>query len=298
MENNEDNKPDKFSEDPEENTRLENEFLKMKIMAESGGVFGESENNLPAEMMNEWLKNIVEFEKSFDNSKEIKLSEILGNPEFKDESDLDDEQLETAFHELRKLLEKNRINIDFLRERDNRFRYSFITKELFQHESSLFPGMTTNFIYEEFHPDADLDIRNRTDEFFHAFFERRLGDSEHPYFQGEFILPDGKVLPAAEMCKRFQAMYDAIPTFENTGFEIEKVDFEFKEEGTEDGPEKTGLGYSEGTVQYDMIYSNGERRNIHGPFKIYLGMQWDWWSIYFFYLAGFNLPEKDKSSTD
>ena len=35
----------KFSDDPEENLRLENKFLKMKMMAESGGIFGGSSDS-------------------------------------------------------------------------------------------------------------------------------------------------------------------------------------------------------------------------------------------------------------
>ena len=52
---------EKFSDDPEENLHLQNEFLKLKMMAESGAYFGGS-GNLPPEIENQFLNNIIEFE--------------------------------------------------------------------------------------------------------------------------------------------------------------------------------------------------------------------------------------------
>ena len=286
---------EKFSNDPDENTRIENEFLKMKLMAESGGKFGENKSDLPPEIMNEWLKNIVEFEKNFAHAKDVKLREILNNPDFEDEQLLDDENFSTAWEALNSLLDENNINVDFLRERDDRFKYSFITKELFDHETTFVPasGMSTNFIYEEFHTDHELDIKNRTDDFFSGFFERTLPEFAEHYLEKELILPDGKILQREEMVKRFESMYEAAPEFENTSFEIEKIDFELKNESEDEEEEQTGMGFSEGIVSYDMVFTNGERKKIEGPFKLYLTMSYDWWSIYFFYLAGFNIsPQK------
>ncbi|HEY5368676.1 MAG TPA: hypothetical protein VIJ75_06765 [Hanamia sp.] len=63
--NEENNLPEeeKFSDDPEENLRLQNDFLEMKMMAESGAWFG-GEGGLPPEIENQFLKNVMEFEKS------------------------------------------------------------------------------------------------------------------------------------------------------------------------------------------------------------------------------------------
>ena len=55
---------EKFSDDPEENLRLQNDFLKMKMMAESGAWFGGEEKvGLPPDIENQFLKNVMEFEK-------------------------------------------------------------------------------------------------------------------------------------------------------------------------------------------------------------------------------------------
>ena len=50
---------EKFIDDPEENLRLENEFLKMKMMAESRGIFGGNiDNGIPV-VGNQFLKNVM-----------------------------------------------------------------------------------------------------------------------------------------------------------------------------------------------------------------------------------------------
>ena len=81
------------------------------------------------------------------------------------------------------------------------------------------------------------------------------------------------------------AAYDAFMKIENTSFTIENINFELNEE-TEDGQQ--GMGFSEGEIKYDIIFTGGERKKIFGPFKIYFSLRWDCWEICFFYLAGFN----------
>lgn len=284
---------EKFSDDPEENLRLENDFLKMKMMAESGGIFGGShDGTLPPEIENQWLKNIMEFEKAYSNAKPQKVVDLLGRPSFENEKNLDDKKLKTEFARLNKLLKKHNINVDFIAFQPDRVKYHFITEELFEHETDFIPvkGMTTNFIYEEFHPDHKKEITEITDEFFNDFFERKLSVDTH-YINDEIILPDTKVITKEQLINRFDAMYEVAAEFEDTSFQIDNIEFEIREE-TGDGP--SGMGFSEGEVQYDIIFKDGEHKKIHGPFKIYFGRQWECWTIYFFYLAGYNLHPKEK----
>ncbi len=284
---------EKFSDDPEENLRLENEFLKMKMMAESGGICGgNSDSGLSPEIENQWLKNIIEFEKAYANAKPKKIVDLLGNPSFEDEKDLDLKKFKTEFARLKKLLKEHNIKVDFLAPQTDRIKYHFITRELFEHETDfiLVKGMTTNFIYEEFHPDHKKEITEITHEFLNDFFERNLNIDSH-YLSDEIILPDGNVISKEQLLNRFYSLYEVTGAFENTSFEINNIEFEVKEE-TEDGP--SGMGFSEGEIQYDLIFKDGGQKKIHGPFKIYFGRQWGFWNIYFFYLAGYNLHPKEK----
>ena len=53
-------------------------------------------------------------------------------------------------------------------------------------------------------------------------------------------------------------MYEVIPEFENTFFVIENQSFElYENEGKE-----TGMGFAEGTIRYDAIFRDGERKKL------------------------------------
>ncbi len=279
---------EKFSDDPEADLRMQNDFLKMKMMAESGAVFGGGKGLTP-EIENQFLNNILEFEKQHSNSCPKKIKEILGHPTFKNEEDLDDIEFVQAYLKLNDLLTRNFLQVDFLKERTDRFKYQFIIGELLDQETPFFyaKGMTTYFIYEEFHPDHERDIHETTMKFLNDFLERKL-DAETYYIESQIAEPDGNVVSREDYMKRFAAMYEATQSFENYSFEIENSSFELHEE--EEG--KTSMGFSEGRITYEIVWPTGERKLIDGPFKIYFTRTWDVWGIFFFYLAGFNMHKK------
>ena len=153
---------EKFSDDPQENLRMENELLKLKLQAQFGAKLGEGET-LPPEIENEFLKNVFAFEQNLGDYTPIKVVELLGSPDFKKAAELDEASLKIEYDRLIELLNEKSMAVDFIRPRNDRFMYQFITEELFDHETdNSMPGMTMNFIYEEFHADHDLDIRSRT----------------------------------------------------------------------------------------------------------------------------------------
>lgn len=282
---------EQFSDDPEEQMRLQNDFLKMKMMAENGAIFGGNTGDLPPEIENEFLKNVMAFEaaNADPDAKPKTVREILGNPVFDEEQSLDDEKFEVECTRLNQLMEVNSLAVGFIAPRSDRFKYNFITKELFDKEIFFVPvkGMTTNFTYEEFHPDHEMDIRDLTERFLNDFVGKKL-DEDTYYIDEDFMAPDGKVLSKPELMKRFHMMYEAdIETGEDF-YNIENIQFDLKETEEED----IGMGFSEGEIKYEIIFQNGERKEIHGPFKIYFGLKWDCWSIFFFYLAGFNMHKK------
>jgi len=110
------------------------------------------------------------------------------------------------------------------------------------------------------------------------------------YINEQIVHPEGKLIPRVDIIKRFLSMYEVIPEFENTSFEIENQSFELYE--NED--EQTGIGFTEGTIKYDEIFRDGDRKKINGPFKIYFSLKRDCWKICFFYLPGYNLHAKDE----
>lgn len=134
-----------------------------------------------------------------------------------------------------------------------------------------------------------MDITNLTNRFLNDFFERNL-EVDTYYINEQIVHPEGKLIPREDIIKRFLSMYEVIPEFENTSFEIENQSFELYDK--ED--KQTGMGFCEGTIRYDVIFKDGERKKINGPFKIYFSLEGDCWTICFFYLAGYNLHAKEK----
>lgn len=149
-------------EDMDANLEAENEFMKMKLMLERGATFSESRNmDLPPEVENEFLKNIIEFEKQFDARKMIKVFDKMERPvHFKPVREIPDENIETAWKELSGHLEQFGISLDVCSPNiSTRELYRFTTEELFELEieDMNVPGMMQVFIYDEFHPDSVYD---------------------------------------------------------------------------------------------------------------------------------------------
>lgn len=282
---------EKFSDDPEENLRLQNDFLKLKMMAESGAIMGGS-GNLPPDIENQFLKNILEFEKMNAESKPLKVLDILKEPVFEKSIHLNGRDFETEYIKLQKLLKEFAIEVEFKKERSERFKYDFITDELFEHQTSFAPvkGMTTYFLYEEFHPDHEADIREMTEDFLNDYLNMQINDQKF-YLANDHIEPDGNVVSKEELVKRFQDTFEIFKEINNGSFVIENIDFNLT---TETNDRSEGMGNSEGGIKYSILLSDGKNIKIDGPFKIYFNKVYGMWEIFFFYLPGFNTHPSKK----
>jgi hypothetical protein len=160
--------PDENKLSRTEDLHMENQLMKLQIEDFIGGEIISSNNqHIPAEIENLFLKNIIEFEKK---SKEIKtksIKEIIGNYAFKSADTLTEKQLKGELKKIELLLNKKFIQLDFLDKYSDLVKYKFISEEFINHETQVLeiPGMILHFIYEEFHPNADYDIRNRITHF-------------------------------------------------------------------------------------------------------------------------------------
>ena len=271
---------EKFSDDPQENLRMENELLKLKLQAQFGATLGEG-GNLPPDIENEFLKNVYAFEQNLGDYKPIKVFELLGKPDFPKAINLDDDSLKREYDRLMELMEKKSMAVDFIRPRNDRFMYQFITEKLFDHETdSSMPGMTKHFIYEEFHPDHELDIQNRSDDFLRDWFRKEFNEfsSELGY---QFILANGQTLTREETLTKIQNLFDCYTSFTNCQMALREIKFQWNDET------QTGMGHAEGGVRYDAVLESGETVHFEGPFKLYLSNEGGWWSIFYFVFPGF-----------
>ncbi len=268
-----------ISDDPEENLRMENELLKLKMQAELGAQ-SYSTSDIDPEIENEFLKNVMAFEQNYANAKPVKIGDLAGNPEVKKAADLADDEIETELEKITALLSEKNIEVYFGEGYDSRIKYQFITEELFDHETTFMPmpGMTTCFDYEEFHPNNKKDIENRATEFLTEWFERSL--NEKSWELGDpFILPDGKILSKTDVVAQVKRIFDSYTAFTDEKYKFFDIGFQM------DG--YNGMGHAEGAVKYMAVLENGEVMPMSGPFKLYMTFEVGWWSIFHIVFPGF-----------
>jgi len=265
--------------DPDENKRMENELLQLKLKAELG-VEAHISANTPASIENIFLKNMLAFEKGLAEADEIKIFELIGKPYFKPETKHDDFSIEAALNKIMNLLNEKQIALDFLGTYDSRTKYKFITEELFEEKvmNVQLPGMVMHFIYEEFHPNHKLDIEHKASKFITSWFSK---EKEQLSFSlaDILVLPDRRVWKKDKVMDRFTKVFDSFPQFKNGKYTIANINFEIRED--------IGLAYAEGQMHYTAFTENHDSIQFEGPFKLYFTLEYEWWSIYYFVIPGF-----------
>lgn len=159
---------------PEEELRAENNLLKLKLKLEYGMQETDT-SSLPPHIENDWLKYIEAFEKQYRDAKSVTVYEFIGKPPFKPLDALIPEQIRPELNRLLEIMEEHSVALDCICQYDDAIIYRFLTEELFPHEMDLIriPGMTHHFIYEEFHPNHDHDVRRHAEQFLRSLFRNQ-----------------------------------------------------------------------------------------------------------------------------
>lgn len=201
----------------EERLKAENDFLKMKLMLENGAQFSEGNNSdLPAEIENQFLKNMVEFESQFAEHKTIKVFDKIGQPnQFVNVTEIPDERIEKAWQELSDYLQQHGIFLDVCSPNiTKRELYRFTTEELFVYamDDINIPGMMHGFIYDEFHPDPIYDnTRLATQDCIDRILDNEPMEWTHHYNKTDLQLNEHSSLTIEqfrERVNRFKSSYD------------------------------------------------------------------------------------------
>ncbi len=208
----------KSSED--ENLKNENEFLKMKLMLEQGAQFGAMQTGpgLPADIENQFLRNIIEFEKQYEERKTIKVFDKIERPcHFKAVTEIFDDDIKNAWHELDEYLKKYGIDLSVCSPNISKKElYRFTTEELFEHEMDDMnvPGMMICFTYDEFHPDHKYDnMRHATDDCIKVILEKEENNwmpclkKDHLRINNHYPVTEEEYI---NLINRFKQAYDDI----------------------------------------------------------------------------------------
>jgi hypothetical protein len=205
--------------------RILNDKKKEDLRKQYGMSFEDHNEEMSPQAESEWLDNIAEFERQFENARTITVRERIGDPQVKPLADLADAELAGELDRLFNLLSENDIAVDFLHEQNEREIYRFLTEELLEEEIDdiQIPGMVSHFIYEEFHPNDEDDITDAIEEFLFTLFNGDFKDPQgmHDHVLSEESLHDslGNPINLAEFKLLLGDFYDAYPLL--TGHEVE-----------------------------------------------------------------------------
>ncbi|MEO8711522.1 MAG: hypothetical protein ABI405_05330 [Parafilimonas sp.] len=204
----------------EEKLKAENDFLKMKIMLEHGSEFHSTDNTdeLPADIENQFLKNIIEFEKQFEERKTITVFEKIGKPQqFKPVNEIEDVDMEAAWKALHEHISQYGVDLSVCSPKVSvRELYRFTTEELFEHEidDMNLPGLTSGFIYDEFYPDYEYDNTNAAvDDCIKSILNKEPFEWMHHFTKDNITLNNYNALSQEEfknIINRFKDAFDEI----------------------------------------------------------------------------------------
>ncbi len=267
--------------------KIDNELKKKELEEKYGAHFSES-NELPPEIENQWLNSVEEYEKQFENAKTVTVWEYMDKPEYKMLDELKPHEISNELKHLFEVMDKNNISLSTLCEVEDSEIYRFITEELFQHEMDdmRIPGMMCCFTYEEFHPNATLDIEQAID----YFFRMTMGKMENIGGTGYDMLyvdTDNNKDSAGNKLDK-QNVIDSINNFLDTFDSFEVVTY--VEKTFEINPEKTDAIVTF-TIHYKGLYENSSEAfdfKGDGCFKL-KPSKYGGWDMYHVNLPGLNI---------
>ena len=159
-----------------ERLRATNEEKKNKLIKEKGAIFSDfsNENDLPPEIMSQFLDNINAIENDYESTNQVQLYDFIGKPAFRKVEDVLDEEITDELKRLTELLDNNQISLETLSVVAEKEIYRFITEELFLKEidDKRIPGLFSIFYYEFFHPNHEFDIREQSYDFISSYLDK------------------------------------------------------------------------------------------------------------------------------
>lgn len=253
-----------------EQLRMENELKKMKLMLEYGANFWEPSGKKPIDpsMENEFLANIEAFEKNYRQSETILLYDFIKKPDYMAVHAISDDRISAELERIMKILNQNGIHLDTNCPVEERELYRFITEELFVHEmdNMRIEGMMNCFIYEEFHPNHENDIRNLCNDGIKSYLNK-----ETDYYTNHFT-------KEAKESAWYNDFRDAFESFSLHHFQITNLNM-------------NGITAS---VTFNIAFSgimegSSEKQHFKGEGSVELLSHYDYWSIQ---IINFPTPSK------
>lgn len=265
--------------DQEIDRKIDNELKKRDLTEKSGASFSNINDDLSPEIENIWLNNIEEFEKQYEKAKLTTVWEYIGKPEYRKITEINESEISPRLNELFDLLDKNNISLDTICDVEEKELYRFITDELFEHEMDdmRIPGMTSCFIYEEFHPNAKNEIERAIDYFFRMTMAKmkNIGGEGYDLLyidEQNFCDIDGNTIDKEKVIKSINTFLDSFDSLSIVTYDVKSLAINKEEEDACVDFHICYRGVFDGTAQY--VEYKGD-----GSFKLHPS-EYGGWSIY------------------
>ncbi len=262
---------------PEEELRAENNVLKVKLKMEYG-MQDTDTSSLPPHVENEWLKYINAFEQQYKDAKVTSVYDFIGRPTYSKWDALTHEQIAVELERLRAILEANDVALDCICEYDDAVIYRFLTEELFSHEMDLIriPGMTHHFIYEEFHPNHDHDLRRETERLLTSIFEKEWNEEYDERILSREICWAGKSRDRRQMSAIITAFQEAHRSLVISSLDIREVHIDLH----------AAIARVSCAVSVFGKTADGLNVTYEGPCLLHLVSEYDSWFVSEFSIPG------------
>lgn len=263
----------------EDSVKAENTMLKFKLGLEHGMQMHER-GSISPEIENKWLKSIYEFEQQYKDAKRVKVYDHIGRPVFMKCDDLSIIEISNERQRIQSIMAENGVELDCICEYDDATIYRFITEELFEQEMDdmRITGMTCHFIYEEFHPNHDHDLRRHTTMFVNSIFGRKWNAEFDGIIFDRSVTFSGRQYSAAEMSTIILTFQETHTFFRIKTVEINQVsiDAEALKADVRATLSVSGKRKAGGTVNYEGLCAFQFRRDN------------DYWTVTSFHIPGFS----------
>lgn len=264
---------------PEDELRAENNLLKLKLGLEHGMKMAGT-GNLSPDVENQWLKSVYAFEQQYKDAKPVKVYDHIGRPAFMKCDQLSVIEISSERQRLQSIMAENGVELDCICEYDDATIYRFITEELFEHEMEdiRIAGMIFHFIYEEFHPNHDYDLRRDTTRFIRALFGRQWNTEYDGIMLNSTITFSGKQYDRIAMASIIQAFQEAHAFFRVKSVDVTEVSFD------------TTSGKAMVRAQFSVAsrMKHGGKVQYEGDCLVHFEREYDFWSVNDFYIPGFS----------
>lgn len=267
----------KKKNDSKEELQQENNFLKAKLIAEKGAKIEET-SPMPAEMENEWLNYIFNFEEVAKKVPKITVFEKIGKPHYKPAHELSEAQVSKELEYLYIQMNKHGIDLSCICDYPDQVIYKFITEELFEYvlNDIKVEGLIHCFTYEDFHPNHKYDIQQIVLNILEALLSREWHKMDGT-FLSNFIQTHTKTISEDELINKIQLFQKS---FINCA--IKKMEINHLHINSEIAEASVEID-----LNYELFFIADRKESYEGISKFTLTKEYGFWNVTSISIPGF-----------